>query len=377
MERFKIFADEKTIDPEALKQFHSAMDNSFVIRGALMPDAHAGYSLPIGAVVATNGVILPSWVGYDIGCGVAAARLDIGKEALEQLETRKDIHGRIESNIPTGMGELHKRPLPYAPRSPVETDFMKRLTGDAFINKSLGTLGGGNHFIELGYDEESKLWVVIHSGSRGLGHKTATNYMKLASKSDKPLEGHFGFDVESKDGKNYISDMNFCLEFAYENRRTMLSAVVKSLKEALNAPVNETYFVNRNHNHAEYKDGMWIHRKGATHAEEAMDGVIPGNMRDGSFIVRGRGNPESLWSSAHGAGRAMSRGQARREITMDAFKHSMEGVVGNVNERTKDESPFAYKNIFKVMEQQESLVEVLHHIRPMINVKGEDSARRR
>jgi tRNA-splicing ligase RtcB len=204
------------------------------------------------------------------------------------------------------------------------------------------------------------------------------NKQKLElNKKIKPdsIKEIIGLDTASKLGKEYIKDMNFALNFALENRKRMIQAVLEAMNEALDANESleeiEGKFINRNHNHAEFNQtrGEWIHRKGATHAERGMYGVIPGNMRDGSFIVLGRGNSDSLHSSSHGAGRVMSRKKACECISLEEFKKSMGDIVGTIDEGTIDESPFAYKDIFEVMDLQKDLVEVVEHIKPLINVK--------
>ena len=418
----KIYAE--VLEDEAFFQFEEAMSQDFTVDGALMPDAHLGYALPIGAVVSTKDVIVPAWVGYDIGCGMCALKLmSVTKKDIELHS--KDIFDQIYKVIPVGhnvndqghtvdLGDLS----------------VKDLTEEAQVaykkgkgKYTLGTLGGGNHFIEIGYDENENVWIIIHSGSRGVGHKIATHYMKLAKelnsvmtyeekrelelifeakncglrehvtkekfkeltkryvennkpKVDKILDGHFGLDVNSEEGKNYINDLNWCLEFALLNRKSMIKrvseAIVNVLGKTVGIDMND--LINRNHNHAELSNlegkWVWVHRKGATHAEDGMMGVIPGNMRDGSFIVRGKGNPESLYSSSHGAGRVLGRKEAKRQLNVEDFKEKMVGVTGKIDEDTLDESPDAYKNIFEVMDLQKDLVEVLHHIKPLINIKG-------
>lgn len=194
--------------------------------------------------------------------------------------------------------------------------------------------------------------------------------MKLASGDGKAREGHFGFDVETKDGKDYITDLDFCLEFALANRMNMIYRVIDVVDRYCEGVAIGSSLINRNHNHAELKDGLWIHRKGATHADAGMMGVIPGNMKDGSFIVRGLGNPDSLWSSSHGAGRVMGRKEAKRVLNMDDFEKSMKGITALVNKDTLDESIFAYKDIYDVMRLQAGLVEVVAHPRPIINIKA-------
>jgi len=194
--------------------------------------------------------------------------------------------------------------------------------------------------------------------------------MKIAGGGEKALEGHFGLDVNGQDGKDYITDLNFCLEFALENRKEMMRRVNREISYYCTGDAKWSELINRNHNHAELKDGIWIHRKGATHAEAGMMGVIPGNMRDGSFIVRGKGNPDALWSSSHGAGRVLGRKEAQRTLNMEQFTETMNGVVALVTKDTIDESPFAYKDVFDVMRLQKDLVDVVAYVKPIINIKG-------
>lgn len=238
------------------------------------------------------------------------------------------------------------------------------------IAAQLGTLGGGNHFIEIGYDEDNVVWVVIHSGSRNIGHATATEHMKLASGTDKAVERNFGFDVNSINGMNYIADLNFCLEFALQNRLTMMKRVENILTRRCGGVFVWDRLINRNHNHAELKDEVWIHRKGATQAESGMGGVIPGNMKDGSFIVEGLGNVDSLYSSSHGAGRVMGRKVAQKSLSMEKFTESMQGITALVTKDTLDESCMAYKDIYEVMRLQDKLVKVIAHVKPVINIKA-------
>lgn len=369
MKDVKIYAE--VLEPQAIEQFESAMANDFAVKGALMPDAHAGYALPIGAVVATDGVVIPSWVGYDIGCGMCAIPLR-GIKVTDVEANAKEIFDLIYRDVPVGFS-INSKDTEYSLDGLTERG--KELVVGKKYKKALGSLGGGNHFIEVGVDENDLVWVVIHCGSRGVGHSIATHYMKLANPEGKAKDGHWGFDVNSQEGKDYIQDLNWALDYALANRKEIIQRVVGCICEAIWIPDYEFYvdygeLINRNHNHATEKDGLWIHRKGATHAEDGMSGVIPGNMRDGSFIVIGKGNPDSLYSSSHGAGRVLGRKAAKRELNMDDFKNEMEGVTALVEESTLDESPFAYKNIFEVMKLQKDLVEVVAHVKPIINIKG-------
>ncbi len=364
MKEHKIYSD--TIEGAALSQFYDAMKQPFVVKGALMPDAHMGYSLPIGAVVATKDYIIPSWVGYDIGCGMCAISTTFKKEDIQKFS--KEIFDEVYRTVPVGF-KKNDNSAEFPEYVHLTT------TGRAIYDKrggayQQGTLGGGNHFIEIGADSDDVVWIVIHSGSRGVGHGIAQHYMKLASPTGKASEGHFGFETWSPNGMDYINDMNRALEFALLNRKTMIERVRKAIVTTIGYESKATVFINRNHNHAELKDGLWIHRKGATHADSGMMGVIPGNMRDGSFIVRGLGNPDALYSSSHGAGRVLGRKAAKEQLNLEDFQDQMKDVTALVTQGTLDESPSAYKDIFEVMELQKDLVEVIAHVKPLINIKG-------
>lgn len=364
---YRIFAEH--IDAKALDQFTQAMQQDSVLKGALMPDAHAGYTLPIGAIVAVDGMIYPSFVGYDIGCGMCAIKTTF---RAEDIKSHADIIFRqIYDLLPVGF-EHRKKPLQWDEADRLDrTKTLKNLMVNGGL-KQLGTLGSGNHFVEIGEDEANDVWIVIHSGSRNIGHSIATHYLKIASPDGRPKEGFYGLKTDSAAGEDYIRDMTYCLAFALENRIQILKVVEQVLLSHISGKLLLTSLINRTHNHAEKKNGLWIHRKGATHAEKDMLGVIPGNMRDGSFIVRGKGNPESLSSSSHGAGRVMSRKETKQKINLDDFASMMKShqITARVDRHTLDEAPLAYKNIWEVMQLQADLVDVLHHIRPIINIKG-------
>lgn len=369
-----VFTD--TMEEEPWQQMKSAMEQDYAVQGAIMPDVHLGYSLPIGGVVATKDIIVPSWVGFDIGCGMGAVKLSIKREQL--LPHVEKIYHSICRSIPTGFNQ-NQEPVNWDYYHLEMTDKLKEFfEKDNKGLRSCGTLGSGNHFIEISYDENDDVWIVVHSGSRGIGHATASHYMKLASGTDKAKEGHFGLKTDSDEGKSYIMDLAFCLEFALANRAEILIRITKDIRYYTKYYEGKwDLMINRNHNHAELKDGLWIHRKGATHAENDMKGIIPGNMRDGSFVVEGKGNPDSLYSSSHGAGRMLGRKQAKRELNLDSFIESMKGITSTACEETLDEAPDAYKNIFEVMDMQKDLVTVMHHLKPIINVKDKSSGRRK
>ena len=353
-----IYADY--IEPSALEQFINVMNDDRIIQGALMPDVHTGYTLPIGGVIASNDWVFPAFVGYDIGCGVLTCNL--GK--LNRTFNIEDRNSILEI-IPVGFNNQNN-PIEKFKISNIFNNATK-FAKDEFKKSTnqLGTLGSGNHFIELGVDVNDNLYCTIHSGSRNFGHTIASHYMALAANSDKPKEGIFGFNVNSENGKNYINDLLLAQEFALINRLTMLELICDLFKLT---KVDE--IINRNHNHAELKDNMWVHRKGATHAEKGMLGVIPGNMRDGVYIVEGLGNPDSLYSSSHGAGRKLSRSKAKVNIDINEFKSTMGNIIAKVDEGSLDESPMAYKDFEQVMSQQTDLCKIIKHIRPILNVKS-------
>jgi tRNA-splicing ligase RtcB len=334
-----------------------------------MPAAHTGYSVPIGSVIATKDVIVPAWVGYDIGCGMCAVPLQ-GVSKKQILDKSKNIFSAIYTAIPVGYKHNPTPTLGWWLPDKHSDIVNAELYKDAL--NQLGSLGSGNHFIEIGFDETDRCWIIIHSGSRNLGHKVCTHYMKLACGENKPKEGHFSLQTNSDVGKLYIQDLDFCLEFALCNRLEILHRVVTAIELQTNEKISYDIFdlINKNHNHAIETNGLWIHRKGATQAEKGMIGVIPGNMRDGSFIVEGLGNPDSLFSSSHGAGRRLGRKQAQRELNLSDFSNTMTGITAKVDADTLDEAPGAYKDIQEVMGLQKDLVKVLHHVKPLINIKG-------
>lgn len=380
MKIFRLFGQEN-IEGAALSQFHDALQQAFVVKGALMPNAHASDVLPIGAVVATAGKIVPSWIGHDIGCGMCAILTSFSREGIEA--NKQAIFDQVYRNVPTGFAHNSNAGV-FNYKGDVSAFVKQELLKNDAPARQIGTLGGGNSFIEIGYDECDRVWIVIHSGSRNVGHKIATHYMKLASGDGKAREGYFALNVDSLEGADYIKDLAFGLEFALNNRLALISRVQSAINQAgVSGGVVHNSLINRSHNHAEErllpiccsKDGhliemrkVWIHRKGSTHAEDGMMGVILGNMLDGSFIVRGKGNPDSLYSSSHGAGRILSRTDAKE--TLDKTTMVAQGIQARVEQVALDESPMAYKNIFEVMAMQRDLVDVVHHIKPLINIKG-------
>ena len=396
----KIYNHGIDVDEKTLEQFKNCYSEKFVVAAALMPDAHLGYVAPIGAVLKTKDFIVPAWVGFDIGCGLIALKIK-GKSLIEEIKKNKEeIYNKVLREIPMGVGRYNKE-MNVTEKTKKEFEnilktFEKNTHDKGILNylktaaiKHLGTLGAGNHFIELGFDAktekenqrfssfphkalEKELWLIIHSGSRGVGHSVAKKYMIKASNSKEKnkYEKTFPLKSDSKIGKEYLNILDFGLEYALLNRLEMAYKVVEVLNRFFNKELKYELWVNKNHNHAIYEKGYFIHRKGATPAKKGERGIIPGNMRDGSFLVEGKGNPKFLNSSSHGAGRKLSRKDAKKKYTMRQFRDSMKGIVGNISEKTLDELPMAYKDIFRIMESQKDSVRVVSYIKPIINWKG-------
>ena len=377
---FALEPDERT-----LEQFKNCYSEPYVVKASLMPDAHVGYVAPIGAVLATKGYLVPAWVGYDIGCGMTAAKLP--KNILPSLKKNaKAIYDSVKRRIPMGLGEAHRSDSKITPETkkqfekiladfkggPYDKKVLQFLQSEKAV-RALGTLGHGNHFIELDEDENGNPWIIVHSGSRTIGHWVATLYMKKSSGKEKEYEETYPLAVNSTEGKEYLNLLEFGLEFAKLNRLEMVRQAVSAIERILGKKIKYVIWTNKNHNHALKEKGLFVHRKGATPAKKGERGIIPANMRDGSFLVEGKGAKEFISSSSHGAGRVMSRSQAREELNTNSFKREMEnaGVIGNFSEGSLDEAPQAYKNIYRVLEAQKKSIKVLNHLKPFINWKGE------
>ncbi|CAJ1398762.1 unnamed protein product [Effrenium voratum] len=361
---------------------------------AAMPDVHLGKGATIGSVFASRDFVCPNAVGVDIGCGMCAVpvsgllRKDLSEKRLLAIQRG------LRSSIPTGF-ESHGRST-SAMESAIKMLISKhaptrwiRETLSGKHTRQLGTLGGGNHFVELVYDEEDRIWMMLHSGSRNIGNVTAQHYDELAAKQcGGSREALAYLRIESSQGKQYLTDMAFCQAYAWENRRFMMEAFAEVVKKETGREGVWSKMVNIHHNYCECEqcryfdtseekwkeEELWVTRKGATSAKAGQMGIIPGSMGTGSYIVRGKGEPSSWQSCSHGAGRAMSRAAAFRNIDPRSFAVHMQehGIVWDVNhaDKVRDEAPMAYKDLDTVMENQSDLVEVVHHLQPLINMKG-------
>ena len=360
------------IEPEALKPIENIEKLDCVKAFAIMPDVHSGYDMPIGGVVLLDGQISPSFVGVDIGCGVSHinTKVLLDRTDADYDKFKNTVFDEIYKQIPVGFNSLPK-PVYYF------NEEFKSASGDKQLTKTVknkicmqyGTLGGGNHFIEIGLNDKNEIGITIHSGSRNAGHTVAEFYMK---------KGRM-FAMNSELGQAYLSDMNYCLEFALENRKKMMQSILDILMTVNGLNIDNRVqafnpyddFINKNHNHAIVTNGGILHRKGAISAEKGEKGIIPGNMKDGTYIVMGLGNRDYLKSASHGAGRAMSRSKAKKTINIAEFQKVMNGITAKVDKETLDESPFAYKNIDEVINAQNGKnIEIIDKFTPIINIKG-------
>lgn len=391
---------EEDIEESCLEQAYHLSNLPFIHKWVnLMPDTHTGMGMPIGGVIAADGVIIPNAVGVDIGCGMAFVSTGLPVELLRHTQTPNGsliqaMVGDILRNVPVGFAH-HKAPQPcysmdaaYQELSKYEMDgeLLGLLDAGAY---QVGTLGGGNHFIELQEDDNGFLCIMIHSGSRNIG-KTVCDYFHNKARelnrtyySEVPDEYRLAFlPVESQEGKQYINWMNLALCFARENREKMILAVKAILQKWVGKYLEETISyqdeVNCHHNYASlenhYGKDVWVHRKGATKAENGELAVIPGAMGSYSYLVMGKGNPESFCSSSHGAGRRYSRKGAMQafgceEVILDLKN---QGVVLGKNKKSDiaEESRFAYKDIEQVMNHQLDLVTPVKRMKTVGVVKG-------
>nr|WP_321454201.1 RtcB family protein [uncultured Carboxylicivirga sp.] len=369
------------IEENALAQAKNLANLPFVHKHvALMPDAHSGYGMPIGGVLATKGVIIPNAVGVDIGCGMCAMRTNLEDADSEIL---KQIMSHIRKTIPVGF-DWHKeaQDVSYMPKSEELPGVVERHYKKATVQ--IGTLGGGNHFIEIQHGSDGKLWVMIHSGSRNLGKQVADYYNKLAKRlnerwhSSVPASYDLAFlPIETQEAHDYINEMNYCVELAFANRKLMMERVKHALLEVFKGNVEFDDLINIAHNYAawenHFNENVLVHRKGATRARLGETGIIPGSQGTKSYIVEGLGNPESFESCSHGAGRVMGRKQAQRELNLEVEikKLNDKGIIHGIrHQKDLDEASGAYKDIDVVMANQADLVKIKVELEPLAVVKG-------
>jgi tRNA-splicing ligase RtcB len=369
------------LEESALQQALNLASLPFAFKHiALMPDAHCGYGMPIGGVLAAKGVVVPNAVGVDIGCGMCAMRTDLRNIDRKSL---LNITEEVRRRIPLGFSK-HKEPqdekyMPSYDRLPfvVEQEYNN-------ARHQIGSLGGGNHFIEIQKGSDSYIWIMIHSGSRNLGKQVADCYNHMAKDLNKlwksPIPSKWNlayFPMDIKEAQEYITEMNYCVDFALANRKLMMERVQEIVMDELHGRVEFHNFINIAHNYAakeiHFGEELMVHRKGATSAREGEIGIIPGSQGTKSYIVKGLGNPESFQSCSHGAGRKMGRRQAQRSLDLktEVDRLNQQGILHAIKSpKDLDEAAGAYKDIQEVMHNQKDLVNILIELEPLAVVKG-------
>jgi tRNA-splicing ligase RtcB len=352
---------------------------------ALMPDAHLGLGATVGSVIPTLRAVIPAAVGVDIGCGMIAVRTAFSASDLPP--SRREVRERIERAIPLSAGRYNRRIQPSAEERVRELE--RDAAGAGFDPSSyapnwrlqLGSLGSGNHFIEVSLDETDAVWLFLHSGSRGVGNKIAQHHIEVARRS----MGRRGIKLPDRDlayleegspefGR-YIAELGWAQRFALLNREEMMDRVVASVGAWVGEPVDELERINCHHNftreETHFGEKVWLSRKGAISARDGEPGLIPGSMGTASYVVEGSGNRMALESSPHGAGRAYSRNAARKTFSREQLRESMRGIEYRDTDAFLDEIPAAYKPIDRVMADAADLVRVRHTLRQIVNVKGD------
>ena len=385
------------LEKEAMQQLINISHLPFIHKHiAAMPDVHWGMGATIGSVLATKGAIVPAAVGVDLGCGMMAVQTTL--TANDMPDSLRHIRSAIEEAVPHGRtdnggtndrgGWGDKLPNTHASRwgalqGLYDKIISKHPKAKAFNTSShMGTLGTGNHFIEICLDESDAVWIMLHSGSRGAGNRIGSYFIELAKKEmDRYFIGEYlpdrdlSYFVEHTECFNdYVEAVSWAQDYALENRRAMMEATIGAIQKHLRPFELTDMAVNCHHNYVARENhfgaNVLVTRKGAVRARKGDLGIIPGSMGTGSFIVRGKGNHESFCSCSHGAGRAMSRGQAKKQISLEQHAEAMKGIEGRIDADVLDESPAAYKDISAVMAAQDDLIEVVHRLRQIVNVKG-------
>jgi tRNA-splicing ligase RtcB len=386
-EKAILFAPPESIEPEALKQVENTASMPFIFKHvAVMPDCHYGKGATVGTVLATKGAIIPAAVGVDIGCGMIAVRTPLKREAIHNPE---EIRAGIERRIPMSAGKNNRQLTDTAAVRVRELERLAKKDYDAIDPSwtlALGTLGGGNHFIELATDEAGDVWLTLHSGSRGIGNKIGNLHIRKAqalanaSRVSLPDRDLAYFTEGTPQFDDYIADVRWAQQFARLNRDEMMDRVMIELSRSLYGDSDhmrelDSQRINCHHNFTQlethFGERVWVTRKGAIEARRGMWAMIPGSMGTRSYIVTGLEHPEAFASAPHGAGRKMSRTQARKLYTMKDLDAAMAGIEFRRSATLLDEIPHAYKNIDEVMENARDLVEIKYVLRQFINIKGD------
>jgi len=375
------------IDEKTLAQAHTTARMPFIHPHlALMPDAHLGKGATVGSVIPTLGAIIPAAVGVDIGCGMIAVRTQFTRSDLEGRELA-ELREQIERAIPLSAGRYNNKVVATAEPRIAELEALAEKNGfdpaqyAGNWRLQLGTLGSGNHFIEVSVDELDRVWLFLHSGSRGVGNRIAMKHISVAQRLAKQWwidlpDPDLAYLVDgTPEFTRYIRELRWAQHFALLNREEMMDRVVRQVSEFLGAAVDEQERINCHHNFTEsekhFGKQVWVSRKGAIQADAGRPGLIPGSMGTASYVVEGLGDPQSLNSSPHGAGRNFSRSTARKTFTHDQLREAMIGIEFRDTDAFIDEIPQAYKPIDQVMADAASLVSIRHTLRQLVNVKGD------
>jgi tRNA-splicing ligase RtcB len=350
----------------ALERLRASDD---VVAVAVMPDVHLAHEVCVGTAIATRRLLYPDAVGGDIGCGMAAIRL-VGGTPVVDRRTAGRILGGLADLVPVMKHRSTPAPDDALWSRTLSASRLERLRDRDGLFQ-LGTLGRGNHFLELQRDEAGDPWLMVHTGSRALGQAIRAHHLRGCARSRTGLGC---LDADTPRGRAYLADVGWALGYADANRRRIVAAAAEVIETVTGARVDSASYFSCHHNHviAEDDGSLLVHRKGAIPAHDGEPGIIPGSMGDPSFHVRGRGVPEALWSSSHGAGRAMSRADARRRISVGELERRTEGVWFDRRcaARLVDEAPSAYKDITKVMRAQRELTRIVRRLVPVLSYKG-------
>ncbi len=393
-EKLKMWIDPEDVEDSAQEQIDATVTHPKLFKHvAIMPDVHMGWGCTVGTVLALKDAVIPASVGVDIGCGMCA--MPTGLHVDEVTPEFEKIYGGIARRIPMGFRHRNDNQVQdvheFVPKPFLEDlvpEFELKYSPNKAVINQLGTLGGGNHFIELQKDKDGMVWIMLHSGSRNIGLKISSLHIKKAAEicTDAPKDMDY-LETGTSAAADYLSGMFFAQEFAYFNRQVMMECILKELQYRF-PNMKAGNIINIHHNYVaqeeHFGEYVWVHRKGATKATSDALGIIPGSMGTKSYIVRGKDNPDSFKSCSHGAGRVMSRTAARGKfdrkkkifktegrLNVADFEEDMKGVFSHdVDREHLDEAPRVYKDIDVVIANQEDLITVEHELFPIFNMKG-------
>lgn len=384
--KIKLWTQLDSVESQALDQLKNIASLPWVFRHvAVMPDVHYGKGATVGSVIAMKDALSPAAVGVDIGCGMGAMLTNL--TASDLPDDLRAIRADIEAAVPVGFNR-HDTPAPNTKNGKWVSNMLTRFRNlrAPFLDKGkqegtmlsqIGTLGGGNHFIELCLDEQQRVWLMLHSGSRNMGKTLAEHHIavarKLAHNENLPDKDLAVFLAGTPEMEAYRNDLTWAQEYAFLNRSTMKDLIFDQLRKHF-PQIKEVDWITCHHNYVSeethFGENLTVTRKGAISANKGQMGIIPGSMGTKSYIVRGLGNEQSFCSASHGAGRRMSRGEAKRRFTLEDLEKQLEGVESRKDLGVLDEIPAAYKDIDQVMENQKDLVEVVATLKQVLVVKG-------